>query len=149
MTWQTGVMALAVLVGLTGAAQAQDHVVPTRFGAVGVVHCNSLTFRGKAFSPAIVRDNGLQVTPGDVHPIGDVDAVVVTDIGASACGPKFFVLTIGKTGVKVSDEFGNCSEVLETRVKKGKLQFSQLVRGQAGRMDHFVFDPATNAIEAK
>lgn len=131
---------------MTIPVMAADRTVATRFGAIGV-HGLALTFQGKPLSPPVNGNSGLKVFPGDVHPIGDVDAVVITDVGGAMCPAQFLVATVSQAGVRVSKEFGNCSEALDARAVGGKLVMAQ--PRKTGGIDSWVLDPATGAIMSR
>lgn len=134
----------AILAMLSLPAVAADPSVPTRFGPISIAGGNALTFRGKPLSPAVTGNSGLQVFPADVHPIGDVDAVVVTDVGGAMCPAQFLVFAVSKMGVTVSKRFGNCSEALDAKVVGGKLVMTQ--PGKTGGTDRWIWDAATGMV---
>jgi len=139
---------VALLAALSLPALAADPAAPTRFGAVGVAGGNALTFSGKPLTPPVSGNSGLQVFPANVYAVADVDLVVVTDVGGSFCPSMFFVAAVSKAGVKVSKEFGNCSEALDAKVVGGKLVITQPAK-KAGAVDSYVFDAASGVVTAK
>jgi len=146
MTLRQPLITAVALALLALPARATDPSVPTRYGTIGVANGIALTYQGKSLSPPVTGNSGLQVFPGSVYQLGDIDAVVVTDVGGSFCPSRFLVAAVSKKGIRVSKEFGNCSEAILTEVVGGKLIMTQSSKMKAGTLDRYVYDPALGVV---
>ena len=144
-------VAVAVVAGLSAPALAGNDSVSTRFGTVGV-SANLLTFNGAPVSPHVAGNNSIDLNH-TVYQVGDVDAVLVGDIGGSMCPERFWVALVSKAGVRMSPEFGTCSEDVSVKAVGGKLNLIQpafAFRGMpappAGKVETFVVDPVSGGV---
>ena len=90
---------------------AEDSSTHTRYGMVAVSGDHELLLNGKALAPSIQGNNGLSVV--QKFQLGASDAVLVQDIGGTACPASFYIVTITSTGAKSTSAFGTCSDLVK------------------------------------
>ena len=71
---------------------------------------NLLLFKGKPVSPAIEGNNGLDIVAN--YEIGQSDVLLLQDTGGTACPALFRFITVSAAGVRVTPEFGTCSDII-------------------------------------
>lgn len=142
---RTGCAATAIWLAWTMSASAIDGAVSTRYGEVGVSG-GVLTFRRWPVEPRIEGNTDLMVAQANVYRIGDVDLVLVTDVGGALCPSRFRVVAVTRAGAKVTPVFGNCGEAVEVKVEDGRLRMVQPPCGGKGAEDVYVFDAASGTV---
>lgn len=113
--------------------------VKTRFGVISVrPDDNLLLFKGKPIAPAIEGNNGLSIVAS--YEMGKQDVVLVQNDGGSACPALFRFLTITGSGIRVSPEFGTCTDIIYPTVDdKGAVNVAMPDAGlqaNAGPVEH-------------
>lgn len=142
---RTGCAATVLWLAWATSASAVDGTVPTRYGVVGVSN-GALTFRSQPVEPRIEGNTDLMVAQANVYRIGDVDVVLVTDVGGALCPSRFLVVAVTRAGAKVSPVFGNCGEAIDVKVEDGRLHMVQPPRGGERAEDVYVFDAASGVV---
>jgi hypothetical protein len=145
MSKRTGWGAAALWLAWATSASAIDGTVSTRYGEVGV-HNGALTFRGQPVEPRVEGNTDLMVTQANTYRIGDVDLVLVTDIGGALCPARFRAVAVTRAGATVTPVFGNCGEAIEVKVDDGRLRMVQPPRGGEGAEDVYVFDVVSDHV---
>ena len=87
----------------------------TRFGKLAVNQDNVLTFKGKPVSPKV--EGNVSLTILDVQQIGKDDVALVRIAGGAACPALFHFVALNAQGVRVSPEFGTCSDYMRATVE--------------------------------
>ncbi|WP_374491745.1 hypothetical protein [Brachymonas sp.] len=96
--------------------------VDTRYGRLAISQPGPsahLTFRGHAVLPGIEGNSALTIA--GLYPMGDRDIALVEIIGGSACPSLFHFVTISRSGISASREFGSCSDVAVAQFQHGQL----------------------------
>ena len=106
---------IAILVTLlttvfAAAQHAEELRVRTRFGTFTLDGKSRLLFNGHLIEPVMRANSGIDV--GTPFHIGDSDVVLVTIIGGTACPYLYHFVTVAKSTVKATPEFGTCNEAL-------------------------------------
>lgn len=97
--------------GMETVTLGDENAVKTRFGVISVrAEDNLLLFKGKPINPAIEGNNSLSIVAN--YEMGKQDVVLVQNNGGSACPALFQFLTITASGIRVSPEFGTCSDII-------------------------------------
>jgi len=97
--------------GMEAVTFGYEKSVKTRFGVISVrPDDNLLLFKGKPIAPSIEGNNGLSIVAN--YEMGKQDVVLVQNDGGSACAALFRFLTITGSGIRVSPEFGTCSDII-------------------------------------
>ena len=97
--------------GMQTAVIDYDKKVKTRFGVVSVREDDKrLMFKGKPVLPAIEGNNGLSIVAN--YEMGPSDVLLLQDIGGTACPALFRFITVSAAGVRVTPEFGTCSDII-------------------------------------
>lgn len=142
--------AIVLVAGLSTTAFADD-VVKTRFGTLAV-SANLLTLNNSVTIPRISGNNSLDIER-NIYQMGDIDAVLVGDNGGSMCPRLYWVALVSRTGVRMTSQFGTCSEDVSAKVAGGKLIIVQPTfapRGMpapaSGKRETFVVDPASGSV---
>jgi hypothetical protein len=87
--------------------------VTTRFGALTINDAGVLLFKGTPVQPTIEANNSLDLS--EPYQIGASDAVLVTDIGGTACQALYYFVTVTKSGAKMTPSFGTCSDLIKVK----------------------------------
>jgi hypothetical protein len=130
-------LALALLLLAGGSAFGQEKT--TRFGVLSINDDKVLLFKGQPIKPTIEGNNGLDL--GEPYQIGDTDVVLITDEGGTACPSLYYFVTLSKSGAKVSQLFGTCSDLIT--IKRTGDSISVTMKGFAGP-----FEPARDRRKA-
>ena len=96
-----------------GALAQEINTVATRFGALTVNDAGVLLFKGTPVQPTIEANNSLDLSAP--YQMGASDAVLVTDIGGTACPALYYFVTVTKSGAKVTPSFGTCSDLIKIK----------------------------------
>jgi hypothetical protein len=102
---------LLLLAGPSALAQ-ESNSITTRFGAL-TVNAGVLLFKGTPVQPTIEANNSLDLS--EPYQMGASDAVLVTDIGGTACPALYYFVTVTKSGAKVTPSFGTCSDLIKVK----------------------------------
>jgi hypothetical protein len=98
-------------VGMKTVVFGYDKQVKTRFGLVSVREDdNRLLFKGKPVVPAIEGNNSLDIVAH--YEMGQSDVLLLQDTGGTACPTLFHFITVNAAGVRVTPEFGTCSDII-------------------------------------
>lgn len=88
-----------------------DSLLKTRHGTVSVrAQDNVLLFRGKPVVPAVEGNSGLSIVAS--YELGQAVVLLLQNTGGSACPALFRVLTVAAGGVRMTSEFGTCSDII-------------------------------------
>lgn len=102
---------LARNVAMASAVSRYDKKVQTRYGVLSVNEDNNtLQFKGKPLSPAVEGNNSLGIVAS--YELGKNDVYLLQDNGGSACPAMFRFATVTAAGVRVTPEFGTCSDII-------------------------------------
>lgn len=97
--------------GMQTAVFGYDKKVKTRFGVVSVREEGKLLlFKGKPVSPAIEGNNSLNIVAH--YEMGQSDVLLLQDNGGTACPALFRFITVSASGVRMTPEFGTCSDLI-------------------------------------
>ena len=97
--------------GMQTAVGDYDKKTKTRFGMVSVREDDKrLMFKGKPVLPAIEGNNGLSIVAN--YEMGPSDVLLLQDTGGTACPALFRFITVSAAGVRVTPEFGTCSDII-------------------------------------
>ena len=118
---------MLLLAGASALAQ-ETNTITTRFGALTINDEGALLFKGTPVQLTIEANNSLDLS--EPYQTGASDAVLVTDIGGTACPALYYFVTVTKSGAKVSPSFGTCSDLI--KVKRNGNSISISMPGYAG-----------------
>jgi hypothetical protein len=100
-----------------------DKSTRTRFGALAIrEQDNRLTLRGTLVAPEIVDTDALSIVAK--YEIGSTDVVLLQETGGTACPALFRFVTISKQGMRSTEAFGSCSDVIYPRFNEAKITVS-------------------------
>lgn len=94
----------------------------TRYGAFSADSELILYYGGKKLDPEI-RGNSNIVISG-VYSIGDSDISVVQIVGGTACPALFHIVETKNSSIRISSEFGTCSDLVEVEVLESGVSIS-------------------------
>ena len=98
-------------VGMVSAITNYAKAVKTRFGALTVgADKTSLRFNGKPVLPEVQGNNSLSIVAD--FQLSNTDVVLVQNNGGTACAATYHFITISKTGLRATPEFGTCSDII-------------------------------------
>lgn len=98
-------------IAMAPATHFSETKVKTRYGVLGVnADDNTLQFKGKPLSPAVEGNNSLRIVAS--YALGKNDVYLLQDNGGSACPALFRFATVSAAGVRVTPEFGTCSDII-------------------------------------
>ena len=98
-------------VGMEPAVFGYEKSLKTRYGVVSVrEEDNFLLFRGKPVKPTIEGNSSLSIVAD--YEVGPIDVLLVQNTGGTACPALFHFVYVGPTGLRVSPEFGTCSDII-------------------------------------
>ena len=98
-------------VGMEAAVFGYEKSLKTRYGVVSVrEEDNFLLFQGKPVKPAIEGNSSLSIVAN--YEIGKIDVLLLQNAGGTACPALFHFVHVGPTGLRVSPEFGTCSDII-------------------------------------
>lgn len=98
-------------VAMASAVSRYDKKVKTRYGVLSVNEDNNtLQFKSKPLSPAMEGNNSLSIVAS--YELGENDVYLLQDNGGSECPAMFRFVTVTAAGVRVTPEFGTCSDIV-------------------------------------
>jgi hypothetical protein len=98
-------------VQMAAVVQGYDSSVKTRHGTVSVrAQDHVLLFRGKPVVPVIEGNSGMSIVAS--YEQGQAAVLLMQNTGGSACPAVFRVLTVAAGGVRMTPEFGTCSDII-------------------------------------
>jgi len=95
-----------------------DNNVTTPFGTLGVNDVNQLILNGHVASPVVQGNNALVIQYR--VPLGTGHAILVGNLGGTACPALYRWVMFNKDGVNVTEEFGTCSDLAEPTLRNSK-----------------------------
>ncbi|RYH55850.1 MAG: hypothetical protein EON54_12490 [Alcaligenaceae bacterium] len=105
MLKKTTIAAVALVMSFPAMAD-----MATRYGKLTVNDALALQLNGKVVAPIVEGNSGLQFL--SLYQIGDADVVVLQSVGGTACPIQLRLVTVRASGLRVSPEFGSCSELV-------------------------------------
>ena len=97
--------------GMVPAVAGYDKAAKTRYGTVSVQEeDNILLFKGKPVKPTVTSDGSLSIVAS--YQAGKADLLLVQSTGGNACPAQFRVVKVEAGGLRVSPEFGTCSDII-------------------------------------
>lgn len=97
--------------GMVSAINNYEKSVKTRFGTLAVAADNvSLQMDGKPVLPGVAGNNSLSIVAS--YELGNADAVLVQNTGGSSCTAMYSFITLTKTSLRATTEFGTCSDII-------------------------------------
>ncbi len=128
---------------LAAAAPAAADPVATRFGVMDYDdNARLLTYQGKPVRNA-EPNNGFNLYGPKAA--GAYDLVMVENMGGSFCPAQYRVAVLSSAGLKLSPEFGTCSDLMDSHFDGQKLKMVQPDM-KTGEPVLFVLDPATASV---
>lgn len=98
-------------IGMETVVFGYDKQAKTRFGLVSVREDDMrLLFKGKPVTPAIEGNSSLSIVAH--YEIGTSDVLLLQNTGGTACPALFHFITVSAAGVRVTPEFGTCSDII-------------------------------------
>ena len=98
-------------VAMASAVSRYDKKVQSRYGVLSVNEGdNTLQFKGKPLSPAVQGNNSLSIVAS--YALGKNDVYLLQDNGGSGCPAMFRFASVTAAGVRVTPEFGTCSDII-------------------------------------
>lgn len=94
--------------GLDRPSIEQQKTTKTRHGLVQIDSDNVLYFKGKPVIPAYQGNASLNILRQ--FSIKQQDVILLENTGGSACPAQFVFATVDTTGIRLTPEFGSCSE---------------------------------------
>lgn len=97
--------------GMVSAIKNYEKSAKTRFGSLAVAADNvSLQLNGKPVLPAVAGNNSLSIVAS--YELGNADVVLLQNTGGSACAAMYSFITLTKTNLRATPEFGTCSDII-------------------------------------
>ena len=97
--------------GMVSAITSYEKSVKTRFGTLAVAADNvSLQMNGKPVLPGVAGNNSLSIVAN--YELGNADVVLVQNTGGAACAAMYSFITLTKTSLRATPEFGTCSDII-------------------------------------
>jgi hypothetical protein len=97
--------------GMVSAINTYEKSVKTRFGTLAVQADNvSLQMNGKPVLPGVAGNNSLSIAAS--YELGSTDVVLVQNTGGSGCPAMYSFITLTKTNLRATPEFGTCSDIV-------------------------------------
>lgn len=97
--------------GMVSAINNYEKSVKTRFGTLAVAADNvSLQMNGKPVLPGVAGNNSLSIAAS--YELGNADVVLVKNSGGSGCPAMYSFITLTKTNLRATPEFGTCSDII-------------------------------------
>lgn len=97
--------------GMVSAINNYEKSVKTRFGTLAVAADNvSLQMNGKPVLPGVAGNNSLSIVAS--YELGNADVLLVQNTGGSSCAAMYNFITLTKTSLRGSPEFGTCSDII-------------------------------------
>lgn len=117
------ILVMICLVSMTVTSFAEDedsegNDIPTRFGKLTVIKdeeniVESLLYKNRPLSPAV---QGYRLGELGTYQIGNVDVILIEAVsGGNACPSLLYFVTVSKSDVKTTDEFGTCSDLIDVK----------------------------------
>ena len=98
-------------IGMVSAINQYEKSVKTRFGTLAINPNNPrLLFNGKPVLPGVEGNNSLSIVAS--YELGNADVVLVQNTGGSACPAMYTFVTLSKTSLRATPEFGTCSDII-------------------------------------
>ena len=98
-------------VGMVSAISTYDKSIKTRYGVLSVRDEGQLLmFKGKPVMPAVEGNSGLGIVAQ--YEQDKTDLVLIQNTGGTACPALFRFITVSAVGVRMTPEFGTCSDVI-------------------------------------
>ena len=123
---------------MVSAITNYEKSIEGRFGTLAVAADNvSLQMNGKPVLPGVAGNNSLSIAAS--YELGNADVVLVQNIGGSGCPAMYSFITLTKTSLRATPEFGTCSDIiritsdLKTSVTVVMVGFSGPFESAAGR----------------
>ena len=90
--------------------------IPTRFGSLKINEQYILLYKNRPLSPTIRGNSSLSIV--NIYQIGNSDVVLIQDNGGTACPASFIFLSVTSNGVKTTERFGTCADLIESKLVK-------------------------------
>jgi hypothetical protein len=111
-------------VGLDTLNIVKQKIAKTRYGNAHINDDQELHFKGKPVVPAIEVGDSLSIV--SAFQINKQDVLLLQVTAGTSCPAKFLFATIDATGIRLTPQFGSCSEYY-TFLKDSKTSISVLV----------------------
>lgn len=145
-------MKLLVACGLLlFAFQLHADELISRFGVLSTNLQQTLLLNGKPVNPKISGNNSLTFLAifrnlgGNLGQ--DSDVVLIQNNGGTACPALYHVATITSSGIKVTPEFGTCSDLIDYAKNKDTLTFALPRMDRLGVLSYYTYNIKTKNIE--
>lgn len=133
------------------AVQAYADDLVTRFGVLSTNARQMLFFNGKPVLPTIEGNNSLtfiavfrSIDPDFKR---DSDVVLIQNNGGTACPALYHVAIIMSSGIKVTPEFGTCSDLIDFAKNGKELTFGLPRMDRVGVMTYYNLDFKTQTVK--
>ena len=101
----------AANVGMVSAINQYEKSVKTRFGTLAIDPNNPrLLFNGKPVLPDVEGNSSLSIVAS--YELGNADVVLVENTGGTGCPAMYRFITLTKTSMRATSEFGTCSDII-------------------------------------
>ena len=90
--------------------------IPTRFGSLKINEQYILLYKNRPLSPTIRGNSSLSIV--STYQVGNSDVVLIQDNGGTACPASFIFLSVTSNGVKATERFGTCADLIESKLVK-------------------------------